>query len=60
MNNTSGFYKLENTDLLYAPNFVESSEISLYSELHESYSYPADGWYWFDGVEKANEFFGLN
>jgi hypothetical protein len=49
MEDTSGFYKIdENGDWLYAPNFVETSEYSLYRELKDEYEYPIDGWQWYD------------
>jgi hypothetical protein len=58
MNDTSGFYKLDG-DLLYAPNYVLNANYELYRELHETYTYPVDGWYWFDTEAEAREFFGL-
>lgn len=58
MNDTSGFYKQEDSDnILYAPNFVESSDCALYRELKDSYQYPNCGWYWFESKEQAYIFF---
>ena len=46
-----GFYKLENTDLLYAPNAVYNKEYTLLKENSQDYVYPIDGWTWFDSLE---------
>jgi hypothetical protein len=49
MEDTSGFYKIdENSNLLYAPNFVDSPDYSLNRDLKDTYDYPIDGWEWFD------------
>lgn len=58
MNNTSGFYKLDG-DLLYAPNYVLNANYELYRDSHETYTYPTDGWYWFDSEQEAKIFFNL-
>ncbi len=54
-----GFYKL--TDVLnYAPNAVFNKDYELIKEQHLTYNYPVDGWYWFDTLEEACNFFDLN
>jgi hypothetical protein len=58
MENTQGFYKNDGV-LLYAPNFVINANYELRTELHETYSLPVDGWYWFDDRKQALDFFGL-
>lgn len=58
MEDTSGFYKLDG-ELLYGPNFVLNANYELRKETHTKYTYPVDGWYWFDTEEQAREFFGL-
>lgn len=58
MENTSGFYKLDG-DLLHGPNYVLNREYELYSENKDDYTYPVDGWYWFDDVDTAKKFFGI-
>ncbi len=58
MENTAGFYKLDGI-LLYGPNFVLNKDYELKKENHENYSYPLDGWYWFDNEEQAKQFFNL-
>jgi hypothetical protein len=58
MEDASGFYKLDG-ELLFGPNFVLNQSYELYRETHADYSYPVDGWYWFDTEEQAKLFFGL-
>lgn len=54
----SGFYKLDGS-LLYGPNYVLNANYQLYREQYETYTYPVDGWYWFDSEEEAKAFFGI-
>jgi len=56
--NTDGFYKF-NEILLYGPNFVLNRDYELYREQKDTYSYPVDGWYWFDSEEDAKLFFNI-
>ena len=56
---TEGFYKLHKDNLLHAPNFVESPTYALYKENKDDYTYPVDGWYWFESLEEAQNFFGI-
>ena len=58
MEDTGGFYKLDG-ELLFGPNFVLNQNYELYRETHADYTYPVDGWYWFDTEEQAKLFFGL-
>jgi hypothetical protein len=58
-NNTKGFYKNDEGQLLYGPNFVISSWYDLRKETKDQYTYPIDGWYWFDSEESARQFFNL-
>lgn len=55
-----GFYKLDNNELLYAPNFVENRNYYLDKSSKDFNTYPIDGWYWFNGFEDACIFFELN
>ena len=50
MEDTSGFYKWDTEQLewLWGPNKVINTEYVLERELHETYTYPVDGWYWYD------------
>lgn len=54
MDDTSGFYKQENGELLYGPNFVLNKNYELRRETHEQHNYPVDGWFWFDSELEAN------
>lgn len=55
----AGFYKLDN-ELLYGPNFVKNANYELYKDTHDQHVYPIDGWHWFDSLEDACQYFGLN
>ena len=48
MKKTSGFYKLEDENWLYAPNGVYAPTYTLLVELKDTYTYPIDGWSWYD------------
>jgi len=56
---TSGFYKNDDGYVLYGPNFVLNANYELYRETKDNQTYPTDGWYWFDSVEEAYAFFGI-
>lgn len=57
---TSGFYKLDASGaLLHAPNFVWNKNYNLERNLKDGYSYPVDGWSWFDSEEEAKAFFDI-
>jgi hypothetical protein len=53
---TSGFYK-KDIEILYAPNLVYNVNYTLNADLKDDYTYPVDGWYWFDTIELAYSFF---
>lgn len=48
MEDTSGFYKFEDDNWLYAPNFVYGPNFELLREKKDSYTYPVEGWSWYD------------
>ena len=50
---TSGFYKKDNEELLYAPNIVEGNGFVLVAQDKDQYEYPVDGWTWFESEEEA-------
>ena len=58
MEDTSGFYKFDGS-LLFGPNFVLNAAYELRRALHEQYTYPVDGWYWFDSAQQARIHFAL-
>lgn len=44
-----GFYKLEEDgSWSYAPNFVYGPDFELLKELKDTYTYPVNGWTWYD------------
>jgi hypothetical protein len=53
------FFKVENDLVQEAPNFVHAPEYDLVAESKDDYSYPVDGWTWFDTLEEAYKFFGV-
>lgn len=55
---TAGFYKNDG-QLLYGPNSVTGPSFDLIKEDRHLYTYPVDGWYWFDSADAALEFFEL-
>jgi hypothetical protein len=57
--NTSGFYKYQDEQIFYAPNYVEGQGYVLISEYKDQHEYPIDGWYWFESEEDAYVFFDL-
>lgn len=59
MDNTSGFYKYESEVLLYGPTEIAAPHYHLLQQNYAKYTYPVDGWYWFDTEKQAREFFGL-
>ena len=53
------FYKEDNGSLLVGENFVYSPTVTLKVEEKDNFTYPQDGWYWFNTEDEANSFFGL-
>lgn len=56
---TAGFYKLDSSEVLFGPNYVLNQAYTLHKDSHQQNTYPVDGWYWFDSIEEAYSFFGL-
>jgi hypothetical protein len=54
---TQGFYKKQNNEIQYAPNYIEGNGYILISSEKDIYEYPVDGWYWFNSEILANDFF---
>lgn len=52
-----GFYKKVDDDMLKGENFVFSPVVTLKAEDKDNYTYPQDGWYWFDSFDEALMFF---
>ena len=55
----TGFYKNDNETLLHAPNFVYNKDYTLLVEQKNTYSYPVDGWKYFETREAALTEYGL-
>jgi hypothetical protein len=53
MSDTSGFYKNDNSQLLYGRNYVTNSRINLLREHKDTYAYPVEGWAWHDSEDAA-------
>jgi len=53
-----GFYKLDGTSILTG-NIIFTSTATLVAEDKNSFTYPQDGWYWFDTEEEAYSFFNI-
>lgn len=52
-----GFYKLEDGNWQYAPNFVYAPNYTLLREEKDTYTYPVEGWVWYDEspIKEENE-----
>lgn len=51
------FYRRDTELLLSAPNGVHTPTSTLLAEDHATYTYPVEGWYWFDTLDLAIAFF---
>lgn len=51
------FYKKDTDYIHTAPNFVIAPNYELRVENKDTYTYPVDGWYWFDTLDAALSFF---
>jgi hypothetical protein len=56
---TSGFYKQDGKSLLYAPNWIQSKDYTLIAKEKDTYTYPVDGWQWFNDAAEAYAANGL-
>lgn len=55
--NNAGFYKKENNEINYAPNYVEGQGYALFAIDKATYEYPVDGWIWAQSEEDAISYF---
>ena len=51
---TSGFYRLQDQTLQFAPNVVHAPGYTLSRESREQLDLPRDGWAWFESSEAAH------
>ena len=56
-NDTSGFYKLDGEELLFAPNFVYAPAYSLVRGAYQELPY--DGWSWYSSENDARRALGI-
>jgi len=55
-----GFYKNDEGNLLYAPNYILFPHAEEWTiENKDEYTYPTLGWYYFDSEEEARIFLNL-
>ena len=52
-----GFFKKDIDSILVGEDFVFSPSVTLKAEDKDLYTYPQDGWYWFDTFDEALKFF---
>jgi hypothetical protein len=57
---SSGFYKNEDNNMLYAPETVSGPYYFLSKDEFQNYTYTIDGWYYFNTENEAKDFFGLS
>jgi len=55
--NNAGFYKKEETEILFAPNIVNGPNYMLVLADKDSYEYPIDGWIYADSLDGAIAYF---
>jgi hypothetical protein len=53
------FYKLDNNELQIAETCISGLDLDLHYSQKDTYTYPVQGWYWFDTEEEAKTFFNL-
>lgn len=58
--NNQGFYKKEDTEILYAPNIVEGPSYVLVIADKDKYNYPVDGWIYAESLDDAIAYFAAN
>ena len=56
---TPGFYKQENGNIMCATKIVDAPAYTLIAENKDDYTYPIDGWHWFNSEEEAYISFGI-
>lgn len=58
--NNAGFYKKEETEILYAPNIVNGPNYMLVLADKDEYDYPVDGWIYANSFDDAIAYFAAN
>jgi hypothetical protein len=57
--NAAGFYKRDGNSLLFNSNWIQSKDYTLIAIEKDKYTYPIDGWQWFDNAIEAYTANGL-
>jgi hypothetical protein len=55
--NNAGFYKKEETEILFASNIVNGPNYMLVASDKDAYEYPVDGWIYADSLDAAIAYF---
>ena len=50
---TSGFYRRQDDQLIFGRFFVLHADYELHRHLKDTYTYPVDGWHWYDSEAEA-------
>jgi hypothetical protein len=58
--NNAGFYKKEETEILFAPNIVNGPNYMLVLADKDEYDYPIDGWIYANSFDEAIAYFVAN
>jgi hypothetical protein len=58
--NNAGFYKKDETQILFAPNIVEGPGYTILISEKDTYSYPVDGWIYATSLDNAISYFASN
>jgi hypothetical protein len=53
------FYKLNNQEVEIVETCITGLDLDLHYAQKDTYTYPVQGWYWFDTIQEAYAFFGL-
>lgn len=53
------FYKYENNELTFGQYIAFASGETLHIDFKDTYTYPVEGWYYFETEQEAKEFFGI-
>ena len=51
------FFKKESEALINGGELISTPHVTLTKETKDEYTYPQDGWYWFDTLDEALQFF---
>ena len=60
MDDSSGFYSLNNNEIVFVHNSILLPGVGILRENKDNYEYPIFGWYWFNSTDAAIAFFNLN